>query len=161
MIAVRVGPDMRRAVVGAPSYFAENPPPKTPHELSARACIIYRLVKAGGLYAWEFAENGRPLEVRVGGPLVFNDSDLMRQAAIAGLGIAYLYEDDAEDDIRAGRLTRILEDWCPLLPGYFLYHPSRRQTPLALTALIAALRIRSWKAQTHGGSDATHLSVYA
>jgi DNA-binding transcriptional LysR family regulator len=95
------------------------------------------------------------------GPLVFNDSDLMRQAAIAGLGIAYLYEDDAEDDIRAGRLTRILEDWCPLLPGYFLYHPSRRQTPLALTALIAALHIRSWKAQTHGGSDATHLSVYA
>jgi DNA-binding transcriptional LysR family regulator len=103
-------------------------------------------VKAGGLYAWEFAEDGRPLEVRVGGPLVFNDSDLMRQAAIAGLGIAYLYEDDAEGDVRAGRLTRILEDWCPLLPGYFLYHPSRRQSPPALAALIAALRVRGSKA---------------
>jgi len=146
MIAVRVGPDMRRAVVGAPSYFAENPPPTSPHERSTHACIAYRLMKAGGLYAWEFAEDGRPLEVRVDGPLVFNDSDLMRQAAIAGLGIAYLYEDDAEDDIRAGRLMRVLEDWCPLLPGYFLYHPSRRQTPPALAALIAALRIRGSKA---------------
>jgi DNA-binding transcriptional LysR family regulator len=143
MIAVRVGPDMRRAVVGAPSYFAENPPPTTPHDLSAHACIAYRLVKAGGIYAWEFEENGRPLEVRVDGPLVFNDSDLMRQAAVTGLGIAYLYEDDALDDIRAGRLVRILVDWCPRLPGYFLYHPSRRQTPPALAALIAALRRRS------------------
>jgi len=142
MIAVRVGPDMRRAVVGAPSYFAANPPPKSPHQLSAHACIAYRLVKAGGLYAWEFEEAGRPLEVRVDGPLVFNDSDLMRQAAIAGLGIAYVYEDDARDDIAAGRLVRILEDWCPRLPGYFLYHPSRRQTPPALTALIAALRLQ-------------------
>lgn len=145
MIAVRVGPDMRRAVVGAPSYFAENPPPKTPHELSAHACIAYRLVKAGGIYAWEFEEDGRPLEVRVDGPLVFNETDLMRQAAIAGLGIAYVYEDDALDDIRTGRLTRILEDWCPLLPGYFLYHPSRRQTPPALAALMAALRFRGSK----------------
>lgn len=146
MIAVRVGPDMRRAVVAAPSYFAEKPRPKTPHELSAHSCIAYRLVKAGGLYAWEFEENGRPLEVRVEGPLVFNDTDLMRQAAIAGLGIAYLYEDDAAEDIQAGRLTRILEEWCPLLPGYFLYHPSRRQTPPALAALIAALRFRRFKA---------------
>ncbi|MBI3706110.1 MAG: LysR family transcriptional regulator, partial [Proteobacteria bacterium] len=82
MIAVRVGPDMRRAVVGAPSYFARNPPPTTPRELSAHRCIRYRLVKAGGIYAWEFIENGRPLEVRVDGPLIFNDTDLMRQAAI-------------------------------------------------------------------------------
>jgi DNA-binding transcriptional LysR family regulator len=145
MIAVRVGPDMRRAVVAAPSYFAEKPAPKTPHELSAHSCIAYRLVKAGSLYAWEFEENGRPLEVRVDGPLVFNDTDLMRQAAIAGLGIAYLYEDDAAVDIQAGRLTRILKDWCPQLPGYFLYHPSRRQTPPALAALIAALRFRGSK----------------
>ena len=142
MIAVRVGRDMRRAVVAAPSYFAENPPPTTPRDLSTHRCIRYRLVKAGGLYAWEFEEDGRPLEVRVDGPLVFNDTDLMRQAAIAGMGIAYVYEDDAIEDIRAGRLTRILEDWCPLLPGYFLYHPSRRQTPPALAALMAALRFR-------------------
>jgi DNA-binding transcriptional LysR family regulator len=74
---------------------------------------------------------------------VFNDTDLMRQAAIAGMGLAYLYEDDAEDDIGAGRLVRILEGWCPLLPGYYLYHPSRRQTPPALAALIDVLRYRS------------------
>ena len=130
-------------MVGAPSYFAHSPPPTSPRELSAHRCILYRLVKAGGIYAWEFAENGRPLEVRVDGPLVFNDNDLTREAAIKGLGIAYVYEDDAQEDIRAGRLVRILEDWCGLLPGYFLYHPSRRQTPPALTALIAALRYRS------------------
>ena len=145
MIALRVGPDMPRAVVGAPAYFADHPPPKTPHELSAHACIAYRLVKSGGIYAWEFEEEGRPLEVRVDGPLVFNDTDLMREAAIAGLGIAYVYEDDALADIRAGRLTRILEDWCPSLPGYFLYHTSRRQTPPALAALIAALRFRGFR----------------
>lgn len=142
MIAVRVGPDMRRAVVGAPSYFADRPPPKTPHELSAHDCVGYRLVKAGGLYAWEFEDHGRPLQVRVDGALVFNDTDLMREAAIAGLGIAYLYEDDALEDIAAGRLTRVLQEWCPPLPGYFLYHPSRRQTPPALAAFIAALRFR-------------------
>jgi len=97
------------------------------------------------LYAWEFEENGRPFQYRVQGPLVFNDSDLMRQAAIAGLGLAYLYEDDAAEDIRAGRLVRVLEDWCSLLPGDYLYHPSRRQTPPALAALIGALRYRGSK----------------
>ena len=146
MVAIRVGPDMRRAVVGSPSYFARRAPPKTPHELAGHACIAYRLVRAGGIYAWEFEENGRPLAVRVDGPLVFNETDLMRQAALAGLGVAYLYEDDAAEDIRAGRLTRILEAYCPLLPGYFLYRPSRRQTPPALAALIAALRSRAPKA---------------
>lgn len=140
MIAVRIAPDVRRAVVASPTYFSDHPSPRTPHDLRDHRCINYRLVKTGGMYLWEFEEDGRPLEVRVDGPLVFNDTDLMRASAIAGLGIAYLYEDDAEEDIKAGRLVRILEDWCPLLPGYFLYHPSRRQTPPALTALIAALR---------------------
>ena len=145
MIAVRVAPDMRRAVVGSPAYFAENPPPRTPHDLSHHRCIAYRMVRSGGLYAWEFEADGRPLAVRVEGPLVFNDSDLMREAAIRGVGVAYLYEDDAQEDLRAGRLVRVLEDWCPRLPGYFLYHPSRRQTPPALAALIAALRTRNSK----------------
>lgn len=140
MIAVRIGPDMRRSVVASPAYFAANPPPRTPHDLRAHSCINFRLVKTGGLYAWEFEENGKPLDVRVEGPLVFNDTDLMRASAIAGMGIAYLYEDDAADDIRSGRLARVLEEWCPPLPGYYLYHPSRRQSPPALTALIAALR---------------------
>lgn len=142
MIAVRIGPDMRRAVVGSPAYFAKAPPPATPHQLSEHPCITYRLVKTGGIYAWEFAEDGRPFQVRVNGPLVFNDTDLMRRAALQGHGLAYLYEDDAAEDIRAGRLVRILEDWCAPLPGYFLYHPSRRQTPPALAALIDALRYR-------------------
>jgi DNA-binding transcriptional LysR family regulator len=140
MIAVRIGPDRRRAVVGSPAYFAANPPPESPHDLGRHDCIAYRLVKTGGLYAWEFEEDGRPLDVRVRGSLVFNDTDLMRASAIAGMGMAYLYDDDAEDDIQAGRLMRVLEDWCPLLPGYYLYHPSRRQSPPALVALIAALR---------------------
>jgi len=140
MIAVRVGPDMRRAVVGAPEYFGRIPPPKTPHDLAAHECINFRLVKTGGLYAWEFEKAGRRLEVRVSGKLIFNDNELMRQSALAGMGLAYLYEDDAQADISAGRLVRTLEDWCAPLPGYYLYHPSRRQSPPALSALIAALR---------------------
>ena len=143
MIAIRIGPDMRRAVVGSPDYFANNPPPRTPHDLGRHSCIAFRMVKSGGLYAWEFEEDGKPLEVRVDGPLVFNDSDLMRASAIAGMGLAYLYEDDADEDIRAGRLVRVLKDWCPALPGYYLYHPSRRQSPPALTALIAEIRRRA------------------
>lgn len=140
MIAVRIGPDMRRAVVGSPAYFARRPAPATPQELSEHECINFRLVKSGGLYTWEFEENGHPLGVKVSGPLIFNDNVLMHQSAILGLGIAYLYEDDAEEDIRSGKLVRILEDWCTPLPGYYLYHPSRRQTPPALSSLITALR---------------------
>jgi DNA-binding transcriptional LysR family regulator len=142
MIAVRIGPDIRMAVVGAPSYFAEHPVPQTPRELSSHRCINYRHIKSGGLYAWDFEEEGRPLQVRVEGPLVFNNSDLIREAALAGQGLAFVYEDEAAADIAAGRLTRILVKWCPTFPGYYLYHPSRRQTPPALAALIAALRYK-------------------
>jgi DNA-binding transcriptional LysR family regulator len=142
MIAIRIGPDIRMAVVGAPSYFAEHPVPQTPRELSSHRCINYRHIKSGGLYAWDFEEEGRPLQVRVEGPLVFNNSDLIREAALAGQGLAFVYEDEAAADIAAGRLTRILVKWCPTFPGYYLYHPSRRQTPPALAALIAALRYK-------------------
>jgi DNA-binding transcriptional LysR family regulator len=142
MIAVRIGADIRMAVVGAPSYFAEHPVPQTPRELSSHRCINYRHIKSGGLYAWDFEEEGRPLQVRVEGPLVFNNSDLIREAALAGQGLAFVYEDEAAADIAAGRLTRILGKWCPTFPGYYLYHPSRRQTPPALAALIAALRYK-------------------
>lgn len=142
MIAVRIGPDIRMAVVGAPSYFAEHPVPQTPRELSSHRCINYRHIKSGGLYAWDFEDEGRPLQVRVEGPLVFNNSDLIREAALAGQGLAFVYEDEAAADIAAGRLTRILAKWCPTFPGYYLYHPSRRQTPPALAALIAALRYK-------------------
>ncbi len=143
MIAVRIGPDIRMAVVGAPSYFATHPVPQTPRDLSAHRCINYRHIKTGGLYAWDFEEEGRPFEVKVEGPLVFNNSDLIRDAALAGQGLAFVYEDEVAAEIEAGRLKRILEPWCPTFPGYYLYHPSRRQSPPALSALIAALRFRS------------------
>jgi DNA-binding transcriptional LysR family regulator len=142
MIAVRIGPDIRMAVVGTPSYFADHPAPRTPRDLALHRCINYRRIKAGGLYAWDFEEKGRPLEVRVEGPLAFNNSDLIREAALAGQGLAYVYDDEVAADVHAGRLTRILEKWCPTFPGYYLYHPSRRQTPPALTALVAVLRYR-------------------
>jgi len=142
MIAVRIGPDIRMAVVGAPSYFADHPVPRTPRELSGQRCINYRQVRSGGLYAWDFEEKGRPFAVRVEGPLVFNNSDLIREAALAGQGLAYVYENEVVADLEAGRLTRILQKWCPVFPGYYLYHPSRRQTPPALAALIGALRYK-------------------
>src|SRR5216683_1587269 len=140
MIAVRIGPDIRMTVVGAPSYFADHPVPRTPRELSGHRCINYRHVRSGGLYAWDFEEKGRPFAIRVEGALVFNNVDLIREAALAGQGLAYTYEDTVAADIEVGRLTRILEQWCPTFPGYYLYHPSRRQSPPALAALIAALR---------------------
>ena len=142
MIAVRIGPDIRMAVVAAPSYFADRPVPRTPRELSDHRCINYRRVKSGGLYAWDFEDKGRPFEVRVDGPLVFNNSDLIREAAVAGQGLAYTYDDAVAADVKDGRLKRILEKWCPTFPGYYLYHPSRRQTPPALAAVIAALRYK-------------------
>jgi DNA-binding transcriptional LysR family regulator len=142
MIAVRIGPDIQMAVVGAPSYFADRPAPRTPRELSRHRCINYRQVRSGGLYAWDFEEKGRPFAVRVEGPLVFNNSDLIREAALLGQGLAYVYENEVAADLEAGRLTRILEKWCPAFPGYYLYHPSRRQTPPALAALIGALRYK-------------------
>lgn len=140
MIAVRIGPDMRRAVVASPAYLDRHPAPATPHDLSAHRCINFRLVKAGGLYAWEFADNGQRLDVKVEGSLIVNDNELMLRAAMFGMGIAYLYEDDAELDIQSGRLVRLLESWCAPLPGYYLYHPSKRQSPPALSAFISALR---------------------
>ncbi|HLK41095.1 MAG TPA: LysR substrate-binding domain-containing protein, partial [Polyangiaceae bacterium] len=143
MIAVRVGPDLQMAVVGAPSYFANHPPPRTPRELARHRCISYRSVRSGGLLPWGFAEKGRPFELRVDGPLVFSDADLILDGALAGHGIAYAYEDAVAAHVAAGRLTRVLEKWCPPFPGYYLYHPSRRQTPPALSALIAALRYRA------------------
>jgi DNA-binding transcriptional LysR family regulator len=142
MIAVRIGPDLRMVVVGAPSYFADHPAPRTPRELSGHRCMNYRHVRSGGLYAWEFEENGKPFEVRVEGPLTFNNGDLILEAALAGHGLAYMFDDAVAADVEAGRLIPILQEWSLPFPGYYLYHPSRRQMPPALTALIAALRYR-------------------
>ena len=140
MIAVRIGPDLRAAVVASPAYLAGRAAPRTPRDLAGHRCINYRFVAAGGLYAWEFEENGRPFQVRVDGPLVFNDGDLILAAALAGQGIAYSFEDQVADHVAAGRLVRLLAEWCPPGPGYYLYYPSRRQTPPALAVLVDALR---------------------
>ncbi len=148
MIAVRVGPDVQTVIVGAPAYFADHPPPRTPRDLARHRCILYRLATAGSLLPYELHDNGRPFQVKVDGPLVFNDGDLMRQAALAGQGLVYALEDDVADDMAAGRLIRVLARWSPKFQGCFLYYPSRRQTPPALAVLVEALRLRAGRAHT-------------
>ena len=143
MIAIRIGPDIRLAVVGAPSYFARHGAPATPRDLAAHSCINYRHIRTGGIYPWEFVEDGRPFQVRVSGQLTFSNSELLLEAALAGHGLAFVYEDEVLSHIAAGRLARALEPWCPTFPGYYLYHPSRRQVPPALSTLIGALRYRA------------------
>jgi DNA-binding transcriptional LysR family regulator len=142
MIAVRISPDIRFSAVGSPAYFANYPPPLVPADLARHHCINYRMATSGGIYAWEFEEAGRPFQMKVDGPLVFNDGDLMRMAALAGQGIALCYEDEIAEAVADGRLVRVLEAWCPTVPGCYLYYSSRRQTPPALVALIEALRAR-------------------
>lgn len=143
MIAVRIGPDMRMAVVGAPSYFATRSPPKKPQDLTDHNCINLRLPTYGGLYAWEFEKGGRELNVRVDGQLVFNGTAQMLNAALAGFGLAYVPEELAQPHLAQGRLKRVLEDWCPSFSGYHLYYPSRRQSSAAFILLVDALRYRS------------------
>jgi DNA-binding transcriptional LysR family regulator len=142
MVAVRISPDMRMAAVGSPAYLAACEPPRTPHDLARHNCINLRFPTHGGLYAWEFEKDGRALNVRVEGQLTVNDTAIALQAALDGLGLAYLPEDHVRADVEAGRLTRVLYDWCPPFPGYHLYYPSRRQHSLAFAVLIEALRYR-------------------
>ncbi|TGQ34618.1 LysR family transcriptional regulator [Mesorhizobium sp. M00.F.Ca.ET.216.01.1.1] len=142
MIAVRIGPDMRMAVVGAPAYFARRKRPQAPQDLTAHDCINIRLPTYGGLYAWEFEKTGRELKVRVEGQFVFNNSSLRLNAALAGFGLAYLPEDQVRAHLTDGRLVRVLADWCPPFPGYHLYYPSRRQQSPAFALLVDALRYR-------------------
>jgi DNA-binding transcriptional LysR family regulator len=142
MIAVRIGPDIRMAVVGAPSCFANRPRPKTPQDLTAHDCINLRLPTSGGLYAWEFERGKRELKVRVEGQWVFNNIALRLKAALAGFGLAYVPEDQVAAHLADGRLIRVLADWCPPFPGYHLYYPSRRQTTPAFALVADALRYR-------------------
>jgi DNA-binding transcriptional LysR family regulator len=141
MIAVRIGPDFRIAVVAAPSYFNGRRQPRTPQELTQHACINLRLPTHGGFYVWEFRKGGRELNVRVQGRTVFNAVTMMRHAALEGLGLAYLPEDMVEAAIQKGRLVRVLADWCPPRPGYDLYYPSRRQPSPAFALVVDALRV--------------------
>ena len=143
MIAVRIGPDMRWAVVATPAYFAKHPPPKKPQELTQHNCINLRLPTYGGLYAWEFSRGGREFSVHVQGQLTFNGTSQRLNAALAGLGVAYVPDDLALPHIAAGRLRRVLEEWCPPYPGYHLYYPSRRQASSAFTVFVDALRYRA------------------
>jgi DNA-binding transcriptional LysR family regulator len=140
MIAVRIGPDIRMAVVAAPAYFSRTKPPETPQDLTAHNCISMRLPTHGGLFPWEFEQNGRELRVRVEGQMVFNNVALRLNAVMAGLGLAYLPEDQVEAPIAQGRLVRVLTEWCPFLTGYHLFYPSRRQSSPAFGLLIEALR---------------------
>ncbi|MEX3895751.1 LysR family transcriptional regulator [Paraburkholderia sp. JPY432] len=142
MIAVRIAPDLRMAVVGAPGYFAKHKRPRKPQDLTEHNCINLRLPTYGGLFAWEFEKDGHELKVRVEGQLVFNGTGQMLSAALAGGGLAYVPEDLARPYVAAGQLKQVLKDWCPTFQGYHLYYPSRRQSSRALVVLIDALRYR-------------------
>ena len=142
MIAIRIGPEMRMAVVGSPSYFEKRPPPRTPQDLTGHNCINTRLPTYGGLFPWGLEKNGREVKVRVEGQLVFNNLGLRLSSALDGLGLAYMPEDQVLAEIKRGRLVRVLEDWCPYFPGYHLYYPSRRHSSPALALLIDRLRYR-------------------
>jgi DNA-binding transcriptional LysR family regulator len=143
MISVRIAPDMRMAVVGAPAYFAERKPPKAPQDLTNHNCINLRLPTHGGLYAWEFEKHGREMNVRVDGQLILGTATFMLMAARAGFGLAYLPEEEVRSDLESGRLVRVLADWCPPFSGYHLYYPSRRQPTQAFALLVEALRYRA------------------
>lgn len=140
MIAVRIAPDMRMAVVGSPGYFARHGEPQTPEQLADHRCINMRLPTRGGLYAWEFIRDGREIRVRVDGQLTLNNLPQRLDAAEAGLGLAYVPEDTVQDAISQGRLMRVLEAYCPAFDGYRLYYPSRRQHTTAFSLLVDALR---------------------
>lgn len=142
MIAVRIGPQQRLVVVGAPAYLAKHAAPRHPRELTAHRCINLRLATYGGLYAWEFEKGRRKLNVRVDGQLVFNNTARILDAALAGFGLAYLMEDLVRPHLARGKLMCVLDDWTPPFPGYYLYYPSRRQPSTAFALLVDALRYR-------------------
>jgi DNA-binding transcriptional LysR family regulator len=140
MIAVRVSPDLRPAIVGAPGYVKSQGRPKSPRDLLRHRCINFRHGDAG-LYRWEFEKGKKALSVAVNGPLIVDDLDLVIRAALDNVGLAYMSEENAAPHLASGALVRLLEDWCQPFPGFFLYYPSRRQQPAALSALIAVLRM--------------------
>ena len=140
MIAVPVGPKLRMAIAASPAYFQTHPIPKVPRDLLNHNCINMRMQTAGGLYTWDFERRGQSLNVRVDGQLVFNTSPSIVDAAVAGLGIASLPEEEFAPHLQEGRLVPVLEDWCPPLPGYYLYYPSRKQPSHAFSLVLDALR---------------------
>lgn len=142
MIAVRIGPSGRLIAVASPAYFAQHARPSTPQDLVAHSCINLRLATLGGLYAWEFEKDGRPVRVRVDGQLTFNTIRPMVEAALAGFGIAFVPDDSARQHLANGALIQVLDDWCPYFDGFHLYYPSRRQNSAAFQIIVDALRYR-------------------
>lgn len=140
MIAVRIGPDWRLVVVASPGYFERNPKPETPQDLVRHNCMNHRQSRSGGLYAWEFAKGDRELRVRVEGQLTYNSTTNMVDAAISGLGVAYVPENIVTQHIAGGRLVQVLDDWSPLFSGYYLYYPSRRQSSPAFNVIAQSLK---------------------
>ncbi|MER8975178.1 MULTISPECIES: LysR substrate-binding domain-containing protein [unclassified Mesorhizobium] len=140
MIAVRIGPDLRGAVVGAPAYFETMPKPQHPRDLAAHRCIRFRF-SSGILYRWEFEQNGEEIEIAVQGPLILDEDHLIANAAVDGAGLAFVFEDYVCDAIAAGKLIRVLEDWCPRFDGFFVYYPSRRQMRPALRAFVDFFKV--------------------
>jgi DNA-binding transcriptional LysR family regulator len=150
MVAVRIGPDMRMAAVASPAYFSGRKPPRVPQDLAGHQCINLRLPTTGSFYAWEFEKGTRDVRVRVEGPIAFNGLPLSVRAARAGLGIAFVPEDLVLADVEAGRLVRVLTDWCAPFSGYHFYYPSRRQITPALALLVEALRYHGPPGQSPG-----------
>jgi DNA-binding transcriptional LysR family regulator len=141
MIAIPIGPMVRMAAVASPSYFAATPKLKHPHDLTGHRCINLRFPTYGGLDVWEFERRGRALKIRVDGQLIFNATTHVAFAAMSGLGIAYLPEDDFSPHLKEGRLIRVLEEWCPPFLRFHLYYPSRRQPSPAFSLVVDALRL--------------------
>ena len=147
MVSMRIGPDLRLAVVAAPAYFERHGRPATPHELMRHNCINLRFPTLGGLYVWEFEKDGREVNVRVDGRLTFNETRLIIRAACAGHGLACVVEEHVAEALADGRLERVLEDWCPPFAGYHLYYPSRRQPTPAFALILGALRYPALRAR--------------
>jgi DNA-binding transcriptional LysR family regulator len=143
MVSVRIGPDLRFALVGTKSYFAKHPAPKSPQDLVAHNCINLRFPTYGGLWAWDFERSGRELKVRVDGQLIFNNIFQVRDAALDSAGLAYIPADLAQPYLSKGQLVWVLEEWSPPWPGYHLYYPSRRQSSPAFALIVEALRYRA------------------
>ncbi|MGI4801712.1 MAG: LysR substrate-binding domain-containing protein [Janthinobacterium lividum] len=142
MVAVRIGPDLRMAIVGSPDYFSRHPSPQTPRDLADHRCINLRLSTAGGFYTWELEKGGREVRVRVEGQLAFNNVAMIVRAAEDGLGLGFVMEDKVAGQLADCRLIRVLDDWCPAFAGYHLYYPSRRQPSAAFAIVVDALRVR-------------------
>jgi DNA-binding transcriptional LysR family regulator len=140
MVAVRASPDLRPAIVAAPAYFASHPKPASPRDLLQHRCIQFRH-RGESVYKWELDKGNESLEIAVHGSLILDELDLLIQAAVDGAGLAWVAEDRVVGQIATGTLVRVLEDWCPPFPGFFLYYPSRKQQPAALAAVIETFRL--------------------